>query len=81
MDFLNFILLLILFLFFGIASIKGFRFRPKRFFVIMLTVLLAVGILFRLLYIYKEPHPSVFIFWLFLVVGAGVFFCAKILGR
>lgn len=81
MDFLNFILLLILFLFFGIASIKGFRAMSKRFLVETLTVLLAVVALYLLTHIYKEPHPSVFIFWLFLIIGAGVFFCTKILGR
>ena len=81
MNFVTFILLLILFVFFALVIVKRFRGGSKRFWALVITILVATAILYQLPHIYMEIHPSVFLLLLFLVVGAVVYLSARYFSR
>ena len=82
MNLVTFLLLLVLFVFFGIVGVRSFRVSSKRFWAIAIIVLLATAILYLLTYLCLEKrHPSIFLLLLFLVVGIGVYLSARYFSR
>ena len=81
MSFATFILLLILFVFFAVMSVRHFQVRAKRFWAMAIAISLATATIYLFTRIYMEVHPTTFLFVLFLVIGVIVFLSAKYSGR